>query len=321
MEDERDTSDELIDSNYTDDEEIVFNMKKQQNANKLIGEIHLAVDKGHSSHDRRSRYDEEEDRERRQRMRADQVVRAAEAGKAKMYDVPGKANEGLHQSVFNALSINECYHMTSAHVSDSTRKKIERGDYVDFGKLLSKDKVKAEEDDRIELVNRGGRITFAPVSSREASAIPNLTKWEQAFRVFSDIYLRANPERVNELIEYGNTIATASQTYIWENVYAYDKMFRMHMGEFKGRSWKVILHQAWMTKLKDRIESVNHQGVTRRPKHKEAMISTIRERDRRRAYVISLIWGNVHLASNVNLTIDVLFAINLVMDHTIVEGR
>ena len=48
-------------------------------------------------------------------------------------------------------------------------------------------------------------------------------------------------------------------SYYWDNVYLYDKEFRMHMSNFPGRSWAVILPQAWMMYLKDRIK-MNDNG-------------------------------------------------------------
>ena len=40
---------------------------------------------------------------------------------------------------------------------------------------------------------------------------------------------------------------------MWENVYAYDRDFRLHMSENPKRSWSVILQQAWSMHLRDRI--------------------------------------------------------------------
>ena len=59
-------------------------------------------------------------------------------------------------------------------------------------------------------------------------------------------------------------IFTAAGSYIWDNVYNYDREFRTHISYYPDRSWAIILQQAWSMCLKDRIEFVqsrssNHQ--------------------------------------------------------------
>ena len=43
--------------------------------------------------------------------------------------------------------------------------------------------------------------------------------------------------------------------FVWENVYAYDKDFRLHMARYPGRNWSLILHQAWALRLRDKLRS------------------------------------------------------------------
>ena len=48
----------------------------------------------------------------------------------------------------------------------------------------------------MELVNRDGRTYFVPATDRDKSGIiSNFSRWEQAFRVFSDIYTHCNVNR------------------------------------------------------------------------------------------------------------------------------
>ena len=88
------------------------------------------------------------------------------------------------------------------------------------------------EDQRFELVVRGGSTYFAPVSERERSMISNFSKWEQAFRIYSTILTRTYPGRASEFIQYNHIIYTASLSFTWDNVYLYDKEFRMHVSKF-----------------------------------------------------------------------------------------
>ena len=105
----------------------------------------------------------------------------------------------------------------------------------------------------MEMTNKGGLSYWVPVSEHEVVAITSYSKWEQAYRVFSNIYTEYFPSRSNELIQYNHVIFTASQTFSWDNVHRYDHNFRMHMAQHQNQNWGVILQQAWSMFLKDKI--------------------------------------------------------------------
>ena len=102
-----------------------------------------------------------------------------------------------------------------------------------------------------KLIVKNGKTFWTPVS--EWVTINSFVKWEQAFRIYSNIYTRHHPHKSTELIQYNHIIHTIASTYIWENVYAYDKEFQLHLSKHPERSWSVILQQAWSMKLKDRL--------------------------------------------------------------------
>ena len=222
-------------------------------------------DEGPSTSDGRGRVREITPEEKTRRM-----IQEAENAKARIFTTPGKNN--YSQSEINegefcerptpvqsaSAIIDENYIIVGAHVDELTIAKIERGEYVDFGKLIPRDRVIAEDDGRMEMQVREGRTYWVPVST--ATNISNFTKWEQAFRVFSNIYCKANAHRAAELIEYNHVIHTIAMTYTWENVYTYDKEFRLHMSRYPHRSWAIILQQAWSLRLRDRISANNHNN-------------------------------------------------------------
>ena len=147
---------------------------------------------------------------------------------------------------YSTAACDDNYIVVGTHLEQALQLKIINHEYVDFARLSPKgNKVSREEDHRMELVSRGGFTYFVPVSDREISQITNFSKWEQAFRVYSNIYMRAYPTRASELIQYNHIIYTASCTFVWENVYTYDKEFRMHLSNYPQRSWAIILQQAW----------------------------------------------------------------------------
>ena len=199
---------------------------------------------------------------------AQQDIRDAERHKVSAYKLQGMPISDQVEQVDKINEINvpwhsalldEDYLQVGNYVDEITRNKIARGEYVDFAKLMPKDKLTSEDDNHMEMVNKGGMSYWVPMSDRDNINISSYSKWEQAFRVFSNIYNQAFPNRSGELIQYHHTIFTASQTFAWDNVYRYDREFRIHMSRHHTRKWSVILQQAWSMFLKDKISSNNFE--------------------------------------------------------------
>ena len=159
----------------------------------------------------------------------------------------------------------------AAHVDESTKEKIKIGQYVDFARLVPKDRVLAEDNNCVQLVMKGGGTYFV-LASESTTLINSVSRWDQAFRVFSDIYCKFNPNRSSELVQYSHVIHTAAVMFVWDNVYAYDRDFRLHIAANPRRSWAIILQQAWAMRLKDQIcfnssENGRHRGGNHRGYH------------------------------------------------------
>ena len=211
--------------------------------------------------------------ERTADQRADDFIRDAEKVKASMLEVEGKnlfsphlantgdpcgknTNMGDLPDVQNILIMDNDYQMIDSHVDAALCNKVENLEYVDFGKLLPK-QIANSDDNRLEFVTKNRMTFLAPAADRENSVISSYIKWEQAFRVFSNIMTSKHPEKSSELLQYNHMIHTALMSYIWENVYSYDKEFRHHISRHPRRSWGVILQQAWTMLLKDRLRHDN----------------------------------------------------------------
>ena len=91
------------------------------------------------------------------------------------------------------------------------------------------------------------------MSERETTLISSFSRWEQAFRIYSNLLTRVYPGKASELIQYNHIIYTASLSFAWDNVYFYNKEFRMHISKFPQHSWAIILQQAWSMCLKDKV--------------------------------------------------------------------
>ena len=175
-----------------------------------------------------------------------------------MFEVAGK------EITYHSSLLDEDYLLVGNYIDELTRNKIGNGEYVDFAKLMPRDKLNLEEDHRMEIVNRGGMTYWVPAAECENTVINSFMKWEQAFRVFSNVYTAFHPKRAGELIQYNHIIHTASQSYSWDNVYRYDREFRIHMSKHHlNHSWAVILQQAWMMFLKDRVTTPQQSGYSK----------------------------------------------------------
>ena len=192
-------------------------------------------------------------------------TREAEAAKVRAFDVPGEQLNNLHiirgirelrQNVEEAAPIyriDEDYLLVASHVDETIRGKILNHEFVDFTKLLRRERQMDDDtaQQKMTIVNKGGLSYWVPLAEKQV--INGYYKWDQAFRVFLDIYTGYYPERTSELIQYSHIIQQAAMSYSWENVYQYDREFRRHIERHQTRSWGVILQQAWTMFLKDRV--------------------------------------------------------------------
>ena len=189
--------------------------------------------------------------------KAAKSVIEAENAKAAIFPRTGNVNNNFQSMAM----MDEEYLVIGGHVDESIQQNIIQGDYVDFGKILPRDKiVTSDEDSRLELVIKNGKTFWLPVS--ESVVIANISCWEQAFRIYSNVYTRAHPQRSAELIQYNHIIHTIAGMYIWDNIYNYDKEFRMHMAKHPDRNWAIILQQAWAMKLRDRIHRSDNNNFS-----------------------------------------------------------
>ena len=171
------------------------------------------------------------------------IVNEAEAAKARIYEVPGREyyddsydnrNRDIYETRSNlsTVQMDENYKLVAAHVDSKLRTQVINHEYVDFSKLLPRSRLGSQPSDQqhqfLQIVNLDGAAGFMTMNDKNL-AISSYSRWEQAFRVFSDIYSAAFPDRATELIQYNHIIHTAAQSYLWDNVYTYDIEFRKHM--------------------------------------------------------------------------------------------
>ena len=153
--------------------------------------------------------------------------------------------------------VDDDYLLVASHLDKTICNKIINQEYVNFSKLLRRDRPGGEDNfghQKMVMINRGGFSYWVPLNDK-TQGITSYVKWDQAFRVYLDVYTSKFPERTSELIQYSHIIQTTSYNYSWENVYLYDREFRRHMKRHLERSWGVILQQAWTMFLKNHLST------------------------------------------------------------------
>ena len=180
------------------------------------------------------------------------MVWDAENAKARIFEVPGKLLNLPYTKEHQAWTaeIDEGFMIMGTHIDLVLKQKIEEGGFIDLARLMPKDRIRAEEDHRLEMINKGGLTYCVLISDRELTNINSYIRSEQAFWIYLNIYAKANPNRVTELLQYNHVIEVAATNFAWDEVYQYDREFRMHMSENPDRNWGIILQQAWVLCLK-----------------------------------------------------------------------
>ena len=111
---------------------------------------------------------------------------------------------------------------------------------------------------RLELVVHDRHPYFG--TKQPEGKITNIHKWDQAFRMYTTIYVQANPHCASEIIQYTHIIHTAAANYQWDSVAYYDFMFWHLMAAKPWRSWAKTYSQGWNLALKRDYN--NHQGAS-----------------------------------------------------------
>ena len=218
-----------------------------------IDATHAQEEGPSTSNGRRNRYEEEKEKLSQARTRANRLILEAEQYKAKIEVPKGRSLDDKEMD-------DDFFHL-SCHIEPGLRTKIENGEFIELEKLLPRNNIDGDSEDRMELVNKDGQIFFVPASSRD-NKIRNVRRWEQAFRVYAAIYSAANPHRAHEIWQYVYVINSAASCYVWEEVAQYDFMFRQLMARNPGRSWAVTYTQMWQMTLRHVVNKGTGCGMS-----------------------------------------------------------
>ena len=130
-----------------------------------------------------------------------------------------------------------------ADIPQSIKDRIIKGEYIDFDSLLEKDGVSNTPGDMSLKLNMSGQIVLH--ERKPNVKINSINSWSSAFLVFMAIYLRAHPNRNQELFKYMHIIRTAASRFSGWGWREYDRNFRMRMQAHPQKSWAVIDGELW----------------------------------------------------------------------------
>ena len=193
------------------------------------------------------------------KQRNDRAIIEAEKFKASIANPPGMyvadKIDCSRPDVGSGISDDDFFHLT-CHIDETLKSKIENGEFIDLEKLLPKEKVngvvnRSTDETPMRWVNTAEGTFLVPVKSE--NRINGFRHWEQAFRSYATIYCGANQSRAKEIWQYISVINTAASSFVWDNVYSYDIVFRQLM-EFKPRrSWAITYTQMWNLCMKEHL--------------------------------------------------------------------
>ena len=194
---------------------------------------------GQSSHAQKTNYEEQ----------ADELIRTAEHNKAAMVKPSG--NQLPYNNFFSSTAMNDDqFYQLASHTDKRTRRKIQKGKFLDLAKLLKQSKNSSKKDNNLEIVSKDGRSYFLPSAEKDTIEINSFRHWEHAFRIYAGIFAHANHSSADELFQYINNIHEVGVSFVWDNVYEFDIEFRELMAKYPQHNWGVIYHNEWMIKLK-----------------------------------------------------------------------
>ena len=179
-----------------------------------------------------------------------------------MLNLPSLNNQtdlsGLKLNCMGEGTTDDDFFHLICHIDSALKQKIEKGEYVDLDKLLPKEKSNPSSTlgdyDKLEWVHQNGNSFLVP--AQRQSRITSFRRWEQAFRVYATIYCGANPNWAREVWQYISVINTATNAYVWDNVYHYDTIFRQLMQFNPTRSWAITYNHMWNLSMREPLQKI-----------------------------------------------------------------
>ena len=104
--------------------------------------------------------------------RVNEYVHEAEASRAQVAERTGNDLDFVTPNQFMKMAVmDEDYLIVAAHVDENMERRIRNVDYIDFSRLLPRDRVQMQLENRVELINQNGHLTCAPLKDNSVGNI------------------------------------------------------------------------------------------------------------------------------------------------------
>ena len=146
------------------------------------------------------------------------------------------------------------------HVSEALRDKIANGHYVDLESLLP---TKTESNENRVSITPQGELVLKPATPK--MKINSIETWTDAFIIFSSIYSVNNPDKIQALLKYMNTIRTGAKRHGGMGWKSYDQQFRLRIASDNTMSFDTIDYELWLLYMtSNQYVSQSHQQTIRK---------------------------------------------------------
>ena len=113
----------------------------------------------------------------------------------------------MSNSLNQPNKVNSFHVDIASEISQATRRKIQKNEYIDLALLLSNNNVQRQDTKKLVIVN--GELSIQSGNLR--TKINNIEQWTSAFIIFISIYCSAHENRVQELLTYMSDVRLGAQ--------------------------------------------------------------------------------------------------------------
>lgn len=150
----------------------------------------------------------------------------------------------------NALTVstvpgNQNEPILSLHVSQSLKKRIWVGEYVDLAYLIETNPV-PEDDKSYEFACTSNSTNKLSLTTAKPKAkVDTYTAWNKAFRVLTEIVALCDPSQCLPMVQYAAELNDNIGKFTFPVTYQYDMKFRLKKQLKPNTPWNVIDNHLW----------------------------------------------------------------------------
>jgi hypothetical protein len=148
----------------------------------------------------------------------------------------------MSNSLNQPNQVNSFHVDIASEISQATRRKMQKSEYIDLALLLSNNNVQRQDTRKLVIVN--GELSMQSGNLR--TKINNIEQWTSAFIIFISIYFSAHENRVQELLKYMSDFRLGSQQSSSLGWKPYDEQYRLRKACNPMSSWGIVDVELWL---------------------------------------------------------------------------